>query len=152
MLDPYTLTPSQQWADLLKHRLEHNSSLLKTSHAFHFMRFYNNLATCYLSIYRPSFHCSCPSPNTRASLLFIGYGGHVPAYGSLCKGYCYYLENSSPKYPLGSLNSFEYIMFLMRPTLTAIFKIQTPTSTLELANLPYLAMLIYGHHFLICNL
>lgn len=41
MLVPYTLNSSQQWADLLKHRLEHNSSLIKTSYAFHFMSFYN---------------------------------------------------------------------------------------------------------------
>lgn len=36
MLTPYTLIPTQQSGDLLKHRLEHSPSLLKTSHGFHF--------------------------------------------------------------------------------------------------------------------
>ena len=71
----------------------------------------------------PSPLCSCPSPETMASLFFLEHDIHVPAYISLCDSCLFYLEWSSPGYLLGFLNPFQN---LMGPKQTTYFKSPPP--------------------------
>ena len=83
----------------------------------------------------PSPLCSCPSPETMASLI------------SLCDNGLFYLEWSSPGYPLGFLNPFKN---LMGPKQTTYLKSHPHLHSAALT-LPHSALFLWWHHDLLIH-